>query len=73
MFVSFFFALKAELEVLKFEFYQVKLGKNNGKTCWQNFGRDRLQFKFAFRIQSLTLPLAITASCTDDKEYILAY
>jgi len=26
MFVSFFYALKAELQVLKFEFYQVKLG-----------------------------------------------
>jgi len=33
VFVSIFFALKAELQVLKFEFYQIKLEQNQGWTC----------------------------------------
>jgi len=48
-----FFELKAELQVLKFEFCQIKLGYHNGKLAinWQIFAQVKLQLEFAFRIR----------------------
>jgi len=50
LFVSFFFALKAELQLLKFEFFQVKK-TDKFAIKWQNFTQVGLQIKFSFRIR----------------------
>jgi len=50
MLLSFFFALKAKLQVLKFEFCQIKLITDKLAINWQNFAQVELQLEFAFSI-----------------------
>jgi len=48
-----FFAVKAELQVLKFEFFiKLSWGRTTDKLeiNWKNFAQVGLQLKFAFRI-----------------------
>jgi len=53
VFGSFSYALKAELQALKFEFCHVKLDRTTDKLAinWQNFARVELQLKFVFGIR----------------------
>jgi len=53
--VCIFFILKARLQALKSEFYQINWGRTTDKLAinWQNFAEVRLQTKLAFRIRSL--------------------
>jgi len=53
VFVFFFFALKAELQVLNF--VRLSWGRTMDKlqTNWQNIAQVGLQLKFAFRMQLL--------------------
>jgi len=57
-YLTFFFALKARLQLFKFEFCQIKLGYrtiNKLAINWQNFAQVGLQLQFAFRIRLLVL------------------
>jgi len=57
-FISLFFALKAKLQVLKFEFCQIKLGyrtTNKLVINRQNFAQVGLELKFAFKIRMLEI------------------
>jgi len=53
----FLFALKARLQLFKFELCHIKLGRTAGKLAinWQNFALSWTQLEFAFTIRRLVL------------------
>jgi len=75
VFISFFFALKARFQVLKFEFcpFRVELTKDKLTISWQKFAQVRLQLEFSFKIRLYVLRATRTASTqsrqtNDDKK-----
>jgi len=61
LFISFFFALNARLQVFRYEFVRLSWGRTIDKLAinWQNFVQVGLQLMCAFRICDVTVRLSI--------------